>query len=251
MRRSLRQVVITAIATGMCSLQAHAIVVDDFSTDQGQQGDASMPLEVHPGANADSSWVNGAGLLGGQRDMFLFTDPGANNPQTSRARVAGGQLAMDNTPLYQSTLTVQYDGGDNAAVISPTGLGGVNLTADGSQAFRVDFGFSDVPGTIEIAVWSDANNRSTLLFASPFVINGLPGDDPFLLFPFAGFTQGPGAAGPADFTNIGAIQLTIQSPFEGQDIILTGITTVVPIPAAWLLFASAFGVLGFMRRRAT
>jgi hypothetical protein len=68
---------------------------------------------------------------------------------------------------------------------------------------------------------------------------------------FTSFVIGGGAAGPVDFTNVGAIVLNNSTGMPSQDIIITLLeTSNIPEPSSLaLLGIGAFGLIGYGWRR--
>lgn len=233
----MQNTLLTFMLTGLLlPFAASALIIDDFSTDQAE-------LSVSPlVTNTDSSTVTGAGIIGGERDMFLSIAAGTS-PLSSQARVDFDRFTLSNSAESSSLVTMQWDGIDgDASNINTTGLGTMDLT-DGnvSNAFEIRFLFNDLPSTLDLTVWS-ASGSSTVTFPSPALL--LTGSLS-LFIPFDAFT------GSADFTAIGAIQLEIASPTNGNDLSIDYIQTVlepVPVPPALLLFASSLLGLALRRR---
>ncbi len=115
-----------------------------------------------------------------------------------------------NNPVGGLSFTrLIYDGNDgDPDVINPTGLGGVNLLATGN-AFDLEVQSIDVPNTeliLTITVYTDAGNisqRVVTLDADNYPPTTTE------TFPFASFSSTAGSG--ADFTNVGAIELRIES----------------------------------------
>lgn len=170
------------------SIPAVATVVDDFQTAQSQ---VSAP---EPGPSASS--VNGAGILGGDRDLSIERLSGIS---PVFAEVTGGVLEMADGS-GRGAMTVTYDADSNPDVLDPDGLGGVDLT-DGDSATGLRVVTTTVLNPIEmtVTVHTDATlvSRSVrrLTAAGTTVID------------FAGF-RAVGSAGGADFTNVGAVEVT-------------------------------------------
>lgn len=227
-------------ATALAPSAANALSIDEFTTAQG-------PLQVHPmGPNTDSSTAQtlGSDIVGAERDMFFTVGAGLTGGPPSDARVELGQFSLANNSETAATIHFQWDGDDgDAAALNPLGLGGIDLTEGFSlDSFEIQFLFNDVPSLLTMTVHTDGSNSSTVTWPNP----GLQLTGDFTLYvPFAAFM------GSADFTNVGAIELSLESPFEGLDVRVDYVRTAVapvPLPAGVLLFASALLSFGALRR---
>lgn len=227
-------------SASLMPLAANALSIDEFTTVQG-------PLEVHPqGPTQDSSSAQtlGTDIVNGERDMFFDVGVGLTGGPNSDARVEAGQFSLANNSETAATIRFQWDGADgDPDNLDATGLGGIDLTEGFSlDAFEIQFLFNDVPSLLTMTVHTDGSNSSSITWPNPAL--QLTGG--FTLYvPFAAFS------GSADFTNVGAIELSMDSPFTGLDVRVDHVRTViapVPVPAGLLLFASGLFGLGFMRR---
>lgn len=216
--------------------------IDLFSLGQAQLIDSS------PGDGGLSSSVGDGTdmtLLGGARDIYveLLTQDPANPNAKAKLGVGGGALSLSISSLATGTGTVQWDGPDNSIALDPTGLGGIDLTGGGVVSeFDVTTLFSDQGFEFVITAWTDASHWTSISFVSSVV--SVPTTS---TIDFNGFTTpslcgavnpSPGvnsitcAPGdqPADFTNLGALELKID-PSGGTvsvDLTLDSITTKLP-----------------------
>lgn len=210
---------------------AQAVTIDEFDGVQG-------PLT--PSGTAQSSATDAA-IIGGERDLLLSsTSLGAN------AFVNNGIFQFDNGADTQASMHFQWDGADNSQNLDVTGLGGVDLTAGNTtDAFEIVVLFDDLPATIDLTVHTDGANASSVSWPTTGLL--LTGDTAISIFiPFAAFS------GSADFTNVGAIEMSLTATATaGLDIQLDRIGTAlapVPLPPAIWMFASALLGLAVRRR---
>ncbi len=197
-------------------VSAHAILIDNFSTYQ--------TLSVPPG-NTKFDTVDDAGdpyILGEERDVIATATGGTADLQIIVDAGGSGTFAI-NAPTSQTwDTTIQWDGSDDNDTLDYTGLGGVDLT-DGGVNDR--FGLwilesdhpTDPPGSasaLSIEVYTSATQWSSYSIPSLGPIWQLGQE---FVVKFDDFVD-VGGFGGADFTNVGAIQLTIASSMGAHDV---------------------------------
>jgi hypothetical protein len=124
---SRRLACLLAAMTGFSVAHAAEVVIDDFTTAQSASGS-----------------VDGAGILGGERDATVI---GSN-----QLNISGG-LAMMSLPLLQSGafIILQYDGNDGGSQTSYD-LGDVDLT-DGGNNDRIVLNVTALSGSVQGLVY--------------------------------------------------------------------------------------------------
>ncbi|HYU36070.1 MAG TPA: IPTL-CTERM sorting domain-containing protein [Thermoanaerobaculia bacterium] len=201
---------------------AQSITIDSFTTNQ-----ASLSLTFPPAGTSASSSVSGAGILGGERDLEINLTAGVIAGNGMSAVVGSGFFSYSQDATISGTGRIQWDGTDGSATLNPTGLGGLDLTAGGSQdAFVLDFTFDDLPVDVVIEVFSDAGNASSLTLTTP----GLIFSTTNFVVPYSAFTTSLGAG--ADFSNVGAIVLTLGSSITAPDVVIDDIQTTSTLTAS-------------------
>ncbi len=183
-------------------------IVDDFSGSGGVETDLPDNVSVDDVFDA-------AGALGGQRDLSVSIAGNINFDEGASASVANGLLNV--TGDETSTTVVTWDGVDAAGEgLDANGLGGIDLSG---AAFRLEgIGIPDSGASISIRVYSNATDFSESIpmvvgnelftdIGFPFVSTGF-GRDGFIA------TGGNGA----DFTNVGAIELEIETALDGASL---------------------------------
>lgn len=193
---------------------AGAVTIDSFTTNQATLTDP-------PGGNSVAT--GGADIIGTRRGLWIKNLAGAG---PSSASVAAGALSLSitaTTPDSRGEARLSWDGDTNALVLSPTGLGNVNLATGNASGFRLDFTSSTVVAEIEITVYDDAANFSRAVRRVPALAGAQSVSIPFAEFRVAGGTG-------ADFASVGAIEMTVRGG-EGT-ITLDQVTTTAPTVGA-------------------
>lgn len=193
------------------------IVIDDYAAVDGD----GQSVSGLTGSFSESSVV-ATGVLGGERDIQLTIISNTETDPTLGTVSLG--ISTGNTRLVLATPSsavaqalVQYDGIDadgGGLTLQPTGLGGQNLSGGDDQAGLQLSILSDLPLTdgLQVRVYTDADNFSIADI-------DLPGGsvDTNVFVPFSQFVQA-GAVGPADFTNVGAIEAFVDPTIVNPDL---------------------------------
>ncbi|MGR5320283.1 PEP-CTERM sorting domain-containing protein [Vibrio sp. DNB22_19_1] len=236
----------TALATSLAfASQANAVVIDNFDNpdavgvnfvvDESADG-------IGSGNESEATYDDPLGIIGGERDLWVNL---IDNSFGSRAgvalSVAAGSLSYETGSGVVAEGKIQYDGDDNDAEnIDIDGLGSVDLTANGGDAFLLDVLDTDLGFTFGVQVWSNAG-----------------ADTAFFEYTASGATSGLAALAfsdfvGVDFTDVSAIEFTINTQgAEGQADIDFSIGSVVsvPEPASIAFFGAGLLGLGLLRRR--
>jgi opacity protein-like surface antigen len=140
---------------------ANALVFDTFGT-------TTNLTDTTIGGDVTDTIVDGANILGGERETFLSLQSGSqadvdiNSPNP-------GVLSLNNDTGSRSNLTLRYDG------VGAAGLGGVDATEGGAHnAFDLFIQFDDSPIDIRLTAFS-ATGSSDLLLSAPGNIFNVPG----------------------------------------------------------------------------
>ncbi|MEM7704574.1 MAG: Ig-like domain-containing protein [Pseudomonadota bacterium] len=149
------------------------------------------------GANAGVTLVNGA-ALGGEIDITA-----ANLANITNVDLTGGRIVVTGQDATDSVSLV-WDGPDgDFGTVDGDGLGGVDLTS-GGLLDRLEIAF-DGAVDFELNAFTDDSNVSSFSGAAVVIFPSLAGG--ITTVDFRDFT--PTAGSGADFTNIGALTLTL------------------------------------------
>lgn len=217
--------VVALLAVAARPAPAEAVVIDACSASQQLviSGPPSGAMTL-----TGSAAGAGAGLLGGDRDVVI-----------ERTSTNAGPVELDVGTAIPDTCTyasgsfttgraeLSYDGQDGSPVLDPSGLGGVDLTAAGSQTGLRMFAASDRGATVVLTLYSNATACSA---ASVTV----PADPTFTIIsidlPFSSFVTATGCAGPANPAIIGAVTVRIDGATPAVDLAIDLIETFGPPP---------------------
>jgi uncharacterized repeat protein (TIGR01451 family) len=182
-------------------------LIDDFDT-PAPQVVAADPVNS---TDSDTADIPTSETIGGERDLFveLTATGGADNVELT---VSGNVLTINPTVAAQGQYIVTWDGDDDdGATTDFTGLGGVDLTDSGNSHGIVleNTLFDQAGGSVTLRVYTSATDFSEL------EINVPDSTTTDLFFNFDDFTVAGGTG--ADFVNVGAIQLIVDSTINGMD----------------------------------
>jgi uncharacterized repeat protein (TIGR01451 family) len=189
MRHPVLTLLAGALALGaLAPRPVAALDVDTFTTAQ-----ATL-------TNTGSSTTTGGPgeILGGNRGLVVTRWSGAGNVTVG---VSGGSLAFSGGAPGEAVVT--WDGDTDPLTLSPTGLGGMNLTASG-DAFRLTVPSAAAGTQLTLTVYSTSSDVSVYGLVLPAIASSTDIDVPFLSFVK---TSGPSGA---SFTSVGAITLTVR-----------------------------------------
>ncbi|MCB1057400.1 MAG: cadherin-like domain-containing protein [Acidobacteria bacterium] len=222
-RRDTAPVVLLVLAAGFGALPVSAqVLIDDFSTNQGTISD--------PPGGASSVVTGGADILGQHRDLGVLRVAGAGPVS---AGVAGGLFdftVVDTTPDSRGEATLTWDGDSDPNVLDPTGLGGVDLTAAGTQGgLRLVVGQAVAGSHLVVLLYEDADHVSRAGRVLPAIASSTA-----VLINFSELVAAPDSLGAADLTQIGAVVLRLGAPESGGSpaIEIDRIETAAPAVAA-------------------
>lgn len=227
----------------------HKRTIDEFSD---QQRVEANPRRVQHTTNLTSS-----GVIGGQRDLHVQYHSGpAEAVLYANPYGMANVLDFSQSAGVRAIATVTWDGIDNDMSTTPAvgGLGGLDLTADGAEAFAFSMGIDAAGEGDELVLKIFSGSDVSMATIAIPRTNGTA-----TIPQFVSFNQFIGAA---DLTSVDAIQLQLAGDRPSIDAQIGPISTVGPVqgnisvstpePSAMLM--SMFAVLwvfGAARKRRT
>jgi uncharacterized repeat protein (TIGR01451 family) len=198
---------------------AQSLAIDTYTTDQGP-----LTLTFPPAGSTAGSSASGAGVLGGERDLLISLNAGVIAGNSLNANINSGSFSHSQDSTIAGSSLVQWDGADGSSTLNPTGLGGLDLTVGGAQnALQLSVQFDDLPFDVVMTIYTDAGNASTATFS--------PAGQIFapisFVIPYSDFTSALGAG--ADFTNVGAITMSIGSNITAPDVVIDLLETTATV----------------------
>lgn len=176
-------------------------VIDGFD----QTADA---LLVDLGTPLATSNLPAPEAIGGRRKIELEYAGGPSSVSVE-INTVNNRFALNSDNESFGSAVLRYDGDATGMPLAPAGLGGINLDANDTDSGLILQVFRNtlvVGQTYELRVYTDANNFSQVNHPfDPAIINANYLD----FIAFGDFTTGGGATGPADFSNVGAIELLV------------------------------------------
>lgn len=191
------------------------VLVDEFN---GPVQQISSP--VGPATTGQSTILD-AGVLGGERDVFL------TRTAAGTVEVAVNALSAPDTFLFTGgvggtgTVEIQWDGPDgDAATYDETGLGSVDFTAGGATGFLVEVLGTIAGSTFDLTFSSGVGNSST------YRIN-VPNQLEEFTFNFGATPESTTGTG-ADFGNITALRGFLTTINGGTDVLVNVVGAIAP-----------------------
>lgn len=186
----------------LSNMPASAVTIDSFTTNQTAVAD--------PPGTTPTVVTGGADIIGTRRAidsnlLALPTGIGAGPVSTS---VSGGALSFAvtaTTPDSRGEGILTWDGDATAGNLNMTGLSGVNLTAGSQNALHIRVNSAGAGTEIVFDVYSNVTAASRGFLRIPTAVAA-----PTSFFLTYQYDFVAIAAGPADFANVGAIQMRIR-----------------------------------------
>lgn len=194
--KSLLPAILAGAAAFFCTLPAAAVTIDSFTTNQAAVADPPGTATVATG---------GADIIGTRRALNADLISGAGPATTA---VTGGALTLavtNTTPDSRGEAIVTWDGDTTAANLNVTGLAGQNLTAGNHNTLRIRVNAASAGTEIVVDVYTSATASSRAFLRVPTAIAAAT--DLYLTYKYDFVAT---AAGPADFSNVGAIVMRVR-----------------------------------------
>ncbi len=172
---------------------------------------------LHGGKTGTSSQST-TDAIGGHRNLYVQLSTAGGAVDLGADSDWPGLLDFGADAASNGIFWVNWDGNNsNAAVLNPTGLGGLNVTSHGaSTGIELNAAADHDNGFLMLKVFTDANDWSWATVPVTNTGDGSlnSGDSQFVAF--SSFTVGGGAG--ANFSKVGAIQLAINgvNAIDGQ-----------------------------------
>lgn len=219
-----------------------AILIDDFITTQ--------TVSANPVTTVNGSAALAPEAIGGERDLLVEFVSGFTSLSLASNPFSGELLISDSGATVKGRSTVIWDGKDgDPKVIDPTGLGGVDLTVGGNNAFEFNVLFADLVGSVVFRVYDASDATGDTWSEGTLALPGGVFAPVDLFLPFASLTT-VGPNGAASLANVGALTMLIDNTTTGSLDVAIGDIYAVPEPSTLLLAGLGLvGLVGLARRR--
>jgi uncharacterized repeat protein (TIGR01451 family) len=197
--------------------------IDSF--DSTQVVDVSPPLPA-----STPSTLNDPDVMGGERDMFVELTEGSDIWSSVSLISAQGYMRLASGSLVSGNAKIVWDGQDGSATsVNPTGLGGLDFTqfqGNTMTGIVLNAGADHPNCVVKLKVYTNGGQWTEYTATVPESAGGAATK----LFTFNfNSTPSSSAGGGADFSNVGAVELTFVgvSAVDAQmsQIGLIGLTT--------------------------
>lgn len=176
------------------------VVIDDFTTNQATVSD--------PPGGATLAVTGGADILGQSRGLSVLRVAGAGPVSAGVAAGAFDFTVNDTTPDTRGEATLTWDGDADPNVLSPTGLGGEDLTVAGTQGgLRLVVEQAVAGSHLVVLIYEDADHVSRAGRVLPAIASTTT-----VFINFSELVAAPDALGPADLGQVGAVVLRLGAP---------------------------------------
>lgn len=209
-------VILALVTLSVAQTREEKSIIDPFNPDTPLllitiTSATTFPAEV-------SAVTTSSTILGGERDLRLVCT--SSPPQrTIDTSVSDGQWVIATPNGGVGFVVMQYDGVDGDQILDPIGLGGLDLTRGGGDAFRIN-ALTDIDTIYTFTVTDLAGNTGN---AEIELTRGEVLTD--FDVTFSSFNGG------VDFRNVGAIQIQIEA-FDSVDSFMDFFGIVGPAQAA-------------------
>lgn len=227
-----QQISSIATVTADMALGNVGTMIDDFNTTSPKITDTTPG---DGGISGATTGIAASATIGQARKLIADMQSADTEFDEASLQVRSGRLDQTLSSEASGKFSVVWDGGGGASnSVNFTGLGGVNLKANGASAIQLRLASLDLNATVTFRVYTDANNWSewTQTLAS-FQAGGGGVHSQYFRFKDGGL-EGITAKGGngADLSNVGAIVLTVNGTQLGTDSRLDFVNVVAPSEVA-------------------
>lgn len=220
MKKSLLLFFAGIVVLGNVQLQAQNCSSKGTLLDNWQTASSMAITDV--GSDRATSVITGPNIVGTERDEEIICTP-AIASSSVQSNILSGIVEINAGSTYMISGNITYDGADaspGGVSVSP-GLGGLNMMGQGvfGTEMNTDAITAGKTLTFTYRVFSDLTHYSDKTF-SYTGIPGMTGSVPMFASRLE-FGTGSGAAGPADFSSVRAVQIRYNTTQNGQDIRLS------------------------------
>lgn len=193
----------------------NGVMLDDFNTGT---------IQTNLTGTTANTTTDGPGIIGLERDIDITLSSATANGNGYAVEAVPDALVSVYTAgsVYLNNFTLTYDGNDNnaTAVDATTGLGAVNMMGTGNFAtsYLIDAIGDGRQITFTFRVYSSATNYSDGVFIVNGPYSGASGIFENLSIARTSFVTGAGAAAPANFSAVTAVQFIVSTNQNGIDL---------------------------------
>ena len=208
----------------ICSFSSNllAITLDEFAGELSVTAGPLPQSEQHSMTIAADPVTGRSSIIGGSRDYLVDGLTGSDLLRT-RLTTSLGLLSHSQDVTASGTSIVTWDG--PSTTFDPVGLGGIDFTQDGSTAMVIELVTFDSPFDesvdVKLEVFSNGTAASEATITLDTEISSLTS----ISIPFSSFTQRIGSLSTADFTDVGAVRLTISGFAQAVDMAIEWVGT--------------------------
>ncbi|MCX7423126.1 MAG: hypothetical protein NT013_26815 [Planctomycetia bacterium] len=191
--------VVTQNISATEALGVPGVLIDNFST-------TTQVTAATTTVRSRSSAMLAPEAIGGERDFAIQLTSTTGSVALAANDVTPGVLEFTASSVANGIREVIWDGIDgNGATLNPTGLGGIDLTGDGTGRYLVFMVGSDhVGGVLDVKIYTDGANWSLGQVDIPNTGGAATGR---VVLPFSSLIAQAGKG--ANFANVGAISISI------------------------------------------
>lgn len=195
-----------ALSTSVIPSKAVALTIDELN--------GAMTVQPQQNQGPVFGLLSTADAVGGTRGLEgRVTSSSAPPGADMFVETSSGKFSHSQDTGIAGYSRLSWDGDTNPSAITFSGLGGLDLTQDSATAIAIEIISYDFPNgqplPLEVMLY-DATDPTKVSLGSVTLTSWVITLASFEI-PFSAFVAAPGANGPADLSQIGAITLTVRS----------------------------------------